>query len=109
MKDLYENQHKLAVEILHKLGCIKNDATKLVDNKIHGLRASVEFDLELLNEDEDVRDVIERILTLDIKSSRMFIKKGRIDIFYQLQKEIFIENKLGYRKLINDFIDFIEL
>lgn len=108
LKDLYENQPKLAVEILHKSGCIKNDVTKLVDNKFHGLRASVEFDLDLLNEDEDVIDIMEWILDLDVKPSRMFIKKGRIDVFYQPQKEIFIENKLGYRKLINDFIDFIE-
>lgn len=67
--------------------------SKVVDNKFHGLRASVEFNLELLNEYEDIRDVIEWILTLDVKQSRMLIKKGRIDIFYQPQNKIFIENK----------------
>lgn len=78
------------------------------DNKFYGLRARVDFDLELLDEDEDVRDIIEMILTLDIKPSRLLIKKGRVDIFYQPQKEIAIKNKSGYMKLINEFIDFIE-
>lgn len=78
------------------------------DNKFYGLKARVDFDLELLDEDEDVRDIIERILTLDIKPSRMLIKKGRVDIFYQPQKEIAIKNKSGYIKLINEFIDFIK-
>ena len=108
LEGLYENKPKLAVEILDKLGCVKNDTTKIIDNKFHGLRARVHFDLDLLNEDEDVIDVMEWILNLDVKPSRMFIKKDRIDLFYQPQKQICIENKLGYRKLIDDFIDFIE-
>lgn len=78
------------------------------DNKFYGLRARVDFDLDLLDEDEDVIDIMDRILTLDVKPSRMFITKGRVDIFYQPQKEIAIESKSGYMKLINEFIDFIE-
>ncbi len=55
-----------------------------VDNKFYGLRARVDFDLDLL--DEDVIDIMDRILTLDVNPSRMFITKGRVDIFYQPQR-----------------------
>ncbi len=58
------------------------------DNKFYGLRARVEFDLDLLDEDEDVIDIMDRILTLDVKPSRMFITKGRVDIFYQLKRRL---------------------
>ena len=78
-----------------------------VDNKFYGLRARVDFDLDLL--DEDVIDIMDRILTLDVNPSRMFITKGRVDIFYQPQKEISIESKLGYMKLINEFIESQEI
>lgn len=93
---------------MFKAGYIKEDLVKITDNQFYGLRASFNVNINSLKCDEDVIEIIEKILDLDIKPSRVFVKHDKLDIFYQPQNEINIKNQSEYMNLINNFIDFIE-
>lgn len=108
LKHLYENHPKAVVDLLFKVGYINEDLVKITDNKFYGLRASFNVNINSLKCDEDVIEIIEKILDLDIKPSRVFVKHDKLDIFYQPQNEINIKNQSEYMNLINNFIDFIE-
>lgn len=108
LKHLYENHPKTAIDLLFKAGYIKEDLVKITDNQFYGLRASFNVNINYLKCDEDVIEIIEKILDLDIKPSRVFVKNDKLDIFYQPQNEINIKNQSEYMNLINNFIDFIE-
>lgn len=108
LKYLYENHSKTAIDLLFKAGYIKEDLVKITDNQFYGLRASFNVNINSLKCDEDVIEIIEKILDLDIKPSRVFVKHDKLDIFYQPQSEINIKNQSEYMNLINNFIDFIE-
>ncbi|WP_226891072.1 hypothetical protein [Paraclostridium bifermentans] len=108
LKHLYENHPKTAIDLLFKAGYIKEDLVKITDNQFYGLRASFNVNINSLKCDEDVIEIIEKILDLDIKPSRVFVKHDKLDIFYQPQNEINIKNQSEYMNLINNFIDFIE-
>ncbi|WP_270941636.1 hypothetical protein [Romboutsia lituseburensis] len=108
LKYLYENHSKTAIDLLVKAGYIKEDLVKITDNQFYGLRASFNVNINSLKCDEDLIEIIEKILDLDIKPSRVFVKHDKLDIFYQPQSEINIKNQSEYMNLINNFIDFIE-
>lgn len=108
LKHLYENHPKTAIDLLFKVGYIKEDLVKITDNQFYGLRASFNVNINSLKCDEDVIEIIEKILDLDVKPSRVFVKHDKLDIFYQPQNEINIKNQSEYMNLINNFIDFIE-